>query len=72
MSNKIVEVLRERPFRYGSESSDQMQIRRQKERENGADEIERLRAALEVIAGRRQCADNLMSNVDIAVFALDK
>ena len=33
-------------------------------------EIERLRAALEVIAGRHQCLDNLMSNVAIAEAAL--
>lgn len=38
--------------------------------ERAADEIERLRAALEVIAGRRQCLDNLMSNVAIAEAAL--
>ena len=34
-------------------------------------EIERLTAALEIIAGRRQCIDNLMSNVDVACAALD-
>jgi hypothetical protein len=34
-------------------------------------EIERLRAALEIIAGRRPALDNLMGNVDIAVAALD-
>jgi hypothetical protein len=32
---------------------------------------ERLRAALEIIAGRRQCLDNLMGNVDVACAALD-
>jgi len=31
----------------------------------------RLREALEIIAGRRQCLDNLMSNVDVACAALD-
>lgn len=36
-----------------------------------ADEIERLRGALEIIAGRRQPLDNLMSNVDVAVAALN-
>ena len=35
------------------------------------DEIERLTVALEIIAGRRQCIDNLMSNVDVACAALD-
>lgn len=35
-----------------------------------AAEIERLRAALEMVAGLRQCADNLMSNVEIAREAL--
>lgn len=34
-------------------------------------EIERLRVALEIIAGRRQCLDNLMGNVDVACEALD-
>jgi len=34
-------------------------------------EIASLRAALEMIAGRRQCLDNLMSNVTIAETALD-
>lgn len=34
-------------------------------------EINRLRAALEMIAGRRQCVDNLMGNHDIAIEALD-
>ena len=33
-------------------------------------ENERQRAALEIIAGRRQPLDNLMSNVEIAVEAL--
>ena len=36
-----------------------------------ADEIERLRAGLRIIAGREQPADNLMSNVDVAVWVLD-
>lgn len=31
----------------------------------------RLRHALEIIAGRKQCVDNLMSNVDVARAALD-
>jgi hypothetical protein len=31
----------------------------------------RLREALEIIAGRRQCLDNLMGNVDVACAALD-
>jgi hypothetical protein len=34
-------------------------------------EITRLRTALEIIAGRRQCIDNLLSNVEIACLALD-
>jgi len=34
-------------------------------------EIERLRAALEIIAGRRQCVDNTLGNVLIARDALD-
>ena len=33
-------------------------------------ERERLRMALEMIAGQQQCPDNLMSNVDIANAAL--
>ena len=36
-----------------------------------AAEIERLRLALRIIAGREQCIDNLMSNVDVACEALD-
>ena len=35
------------------------------------DEIKRLREALEIIAGRRQCIDNLMSNQDVAIAVLD-
>jgi molecular chaperone GrpE (heat shock protein) len=35
-------------------------------------EIERLTAALEIIAGRRQCLDNLMGNMDVACAALDE
>lgn len=35
-----------------------------------ADEIERLRAALRVIAGEAPCADNLLGNADIARIAL--
>ena len=34
-------------------------------------ENEQLRVALEIIAGRRQCLDNLMGNVDVACAALD-
>ena len=34
------------------------------------DEIERLREALQIIAGQRQCADSLMGNVDVARAAL--
>jgi hypothetical protein len=34
------------------------------------DKIEKMRAELEIIAGRRQCIDNLMSNKDIAIAAL--
>jgi sulfate adenylyltransferase subunit 1 (EFTu-like GTPase family) len=33
-------------------------------------EIERLRKALNIIAGNEQCADNLMSNSDVARAAL--
>lgn len=36
-----------------------------------AREIERLRGALEIIAGRKQCVDNLLSNADVARIALD-
>jgi len=39
--------------------------------ELGADKIGRLTVALEIIAGRQQCIDNLMSNVDVACAALD-
>jgi hypothetical protein len=35
-------------------------------------EIERLTVALEIIAGRRQCLDNLMSNADVVRAALGK
>ena len=34
-------------------------------------EIARLREALEIIAGRRQCVDNLMSDKDVARAALE-
>ncbi len=39
----IVDVLRQRPFRRASESQDEMRVRRQAERDRGAEEIERLR-----------------------------
>jgi len=35
-------------------------------------EKQRLKEALEIIAGRRQCLDNLMSNADIALAALQE
>lgn len=35
-------------------------------------DITRLKTALEIIAGRRQCIDNLLGNKDIACLALDK
>ena len=35
-------------------------------------ENERLRQALRIIAGEQQCADNLMSNVDVALAALSQ
>lgn len=34
-------------------------------------EVSRLRGALEIIAGRKQCIDNLLSNADVARIALD-
>lgn len=37
-----------------------------------ADEIERLRFALEVIAGRKPALDNLMSSAEIAEAALNE
>lgn len=37
-----------------------------------ADEIERLRHALEVIAGRKPASDNLVGNIQIAQEALDQ
>lgn len=40
----IVERLRERPCRYANETEDQAKERRQREREEGANEIDRLRA----------------------------
>lgn len=33
-------------------------------------ELERMREALEIIAGKRQCIDNLMGNADLARQAL--
>lgn len=36
------------------------------------DENERLRYALSIIAGRRSCVDNLMSNQDVAIAVLDR
>lgn len=33
-------------------------------------QVERMRAALEIIAGKRKCIDNLMGNVDVANEAL--
>ena len=51
----LVERLRERPSRYASETEEQAKERRQREREEAADRIEKLEAALrgayEVYAG---------------------
>jgi len=33
---------------------------------------QQFREALEIIAGRRQCVDNLMSNADVAIEALSR
>lgn len=33
-------------------------------------EAEKMREALEIIVGKRPCIDNLMSNVDVALWAL--
>ncbi len=43
----------------------------QLELDRRAAEIERLRAALEMICGRRPCPDNLLGNADIARLAID-
>lgn len=37
---------------------------------NTEDENKRFKNALEIIAGKRQCVDNCMSNVDVAIAAL--
>lgn len=42
----IVDKLREKPYRRATETDDAAKIRRQREREEGADEIERLRARI--------------------------
>jgi len=42
----IVDRLRERYYRRASESNDEARIRRQRERDDAADEIERLRERL--------------------------
>lgn len=42
--SEIVKKLRERHWRAGGESNDEANARRQREREEGADEIERLTA----------------------------
>lgn len=34
--------------------------------------IAELEAALEIIAGRRQCMDNMMGNRDVAIWVLDR
>jgi chromosome segregation ATPase len=49
----------------------QRMVRMSDEYEAAQNEIERLREALKIIAGRQQCLDNLMSNVDVACAALD-
>lgn len=63
MSDDLVKRLRERPLRGGGESNDEFAIRRQKEREDGADLIEaqaariaKLEAALHKIADRTKRA----------------
>ena len=49
----------------------QRMVRMSDEYEAAQNEIARLREALKIIAGRQQCLDNLMSNVDVACAALD-
>lgn len=59
----IVDTLRERA-RGGFAYDNDLDV--------AADEIERLRAALEMIAGKRPCPDNLLGNDDIARIALEQ
>lgn len=42
------------------------------DRDRLAAENARLREALEIVAGKRQCLDNLMSNAEVARAALSK
>ena len=46
----LKERLRERPSRYASETEEQAKERRQRDREEAADRIEQLEAALEPLA----------------------
>lgn len=44
----------------------------EREIKNRNDRIVLLEQALRIIAGREQCANNLMSNVDVAIWVLDR
>jgi hypothetical protein len=44
MSAELVKRLRERPYRRGAESNDEMRVRRQQERDRAAGRIEALEA----------------------------
>lgn len=58
--------------RNGAVAASECAGRMMEERDAAQAEAARLREALEMIAGRRQCIDNLLSNSAIAQIALDK
>jgi hypothetical protein len=61
MSDDIVKRLRERPWRGAAESNDQAALRRQKERDAGADFIETLSAKCDVLEERVTELEGLLS-----------
>lgn len=68
----IVERLRERPCRYATETEDDAKNRRQQEREEAADEIDQLRAALREIKWRSADRDNMEFSATITYSQMDK
>lgn len=58
--NNIAAKLRERHWRAGTETNDEARVRRQREREEGAAEIERLTARVEDLVRVLKLADDAL------------
>jgi hypothetical protein len=69
-ANAVREACAQRAFRLEAEVERLRDELRQSSIDHTRAEVERLREALEIIAGYRPCIDSLMGNQDIAIAAL--